>query len=596
MNCPPSEGAFHPSITYHSVSGPFVRLPGTGKLIERLRSTGVGDRIDAAANQPLMVLTGAYLCSAGAILTLVWLALPSTPADVDRAGMFAMATVAVGLAVLLLALNQRLPAWSFQIFTAAGTCFVTFTIYFSGGGTSPYAFLYLWIALYALYFFTPGQAAAHVIFVALAYAAVVVEDVADRGKSDLLAALSDAAPRWTLTVGTLVVAVGFLSLLKDRLERLVARLAEAAREDPLTGLRNRRGFDEVFDLEVERAQRSNRSVSLLIGDLDHFKNVNDRLGHLKGDDVLVRAARVLENTKRRIDLVARFGGEEFAVLLPDSNEHGAYILAERLRRALAETFATDPIKLTISFGISSFPRHGASSETIISCADRALYAAKELGRDCSVIYSPELAAPLASEARQRHARGEARLASLVTLAETLDTQEHAGLVGRYASSIARALALPPESIRQVGLAGVLHDVGKSGIPSAIVSKSGALSDEEWVEMRKHPEIGARMLEGAGLPEVAKWVRSHHERPDGRGYPEGLRDREIPLGARIVAVADAYEAMTNDRIHRPALGDRAARAELEACAGTQFDPLVVDVFLRLLEGSAVEAPYSSARAT
>jgi diguanylate cyclase (GGDEF)-like protein len=565
-------------------------------LIERVRSGAIGDGADATATHALMVLTGAYLCLAGSALTIVWLVLPQSPAGVNAAGLLGMAGVAVAMASIMIGLGERLSPWSFHAFAAAGTCIVTGMIYFSGPATSPYAFLYLWVALYALYFFTATQAALHVIFVALAYAAVVVQGVVGHSDTDLLDAIGNAAPRWTFTVGTLVVAVAFLSLLKDRLEKLIDRLADAAREDPLTGLRNRRGFDEVFDLEVERAQRSGTPLSLLIGDLDHFKHVNDRLGHLKGDEALVRAGQVLARAKRRIDLVARFGGEEFAVLLPDSDEHAAYIVAERLRRTIQEEFVDDSTRLTISFGIASFPHHGANPAALMNCADQALYAAKELGRDCTVIYTPETAASLASEARQRHARGEARIASLIALAETLDTQEQAAVVGRYSSSIGRALGLSPETLKKVGLAGVLHDLGKVGIASTIVAKPGPLSDDEWVEMRKHPEIGARMLTGSGLPEIAGWVGAHHERPDGRGYPLGLDGAQIPLEARIIAVADAYEAMTTDRAYRPALGHDAALAELRRGAGTQFDERVVEAFIQVLEGSVPSADYSTARAT
>jgi HD-GYP domain-containing protein (c-di-GMP phosphodiesterase class II) len=284
------------------------------------------------------------------------------------------------------------------------------------------------------------------------------------------------------------------------------------------------------------------------------------------------------------------------VLLPDSDEHAAYIVAERLRRTIREEFLDDSARLTISFGIASFPHHGAGPEALMSCADQALYAAKELGRDCTVIYTPEAAASLASKARQRHARGEARLASLITLAETLDTQERADLVGRYASSIGRALGLSPDAVKQVGLAGVLHDLGKVGIASTIVAKPGPLSADEWDEMRKHPEIGARMLEGAGLPEIGAWVGAHHERPDGRGYPLGLEEEQIPLEARILAVADAYEAMTTDRAYRPALGQEAAQAELRRAAGTQFDEAVVEAFLEVLETTDSSADYRTARAT
>ena len=177
----------------------------------------------------------------------------------------------------------------------------------------------------------------------------------------------------------------------------------------MTGLRNRRGFDETFELEVERARRGDRSLTLLLGDLDHFKTVNDRLGHPRGDDALRRAGEILRASNRRIDLVSRVGGEEFAVLLPDSDERGAHIAAERMRHAIREGFAEDAVPLTISFGIAAFPQHGETTEDLMESADQALYTAKEIGRDCSVIYAPDAAAAVSGHARRRRARG-ARLA------------------------------------------------------------------------------------------------------------------------------------------------------------------------------------------
>ena len=176
---------------------------------------------------------------------------------------------------------------------------------------------------------------------------------------------------------------------------------------------------------------------------------------------------------------------------------------------------------------------------------------------------------------------QARLTSLLTLAESLDSHEHARTVGRYAREIGRQLEYPAEALENLMLAGILHDVGKVGIPSSVVMKPAPLLHSEWDEMRKHPEIGASMLEGVHLSEIAEWVRAHHERPDGRGYPRGLMGDEIPVEARILAVADAYEAMTHDRVYRPALGPSAARRELEQGADSQFDADVVSAFLRVL---------------
>jgi diguanylate cyclase (GGDEF)-like protein len=566
------------------MSGSFVRLPGTKRFITRLEADGTQGAIqDAASQRALMVLSGVYLCMAGTLLTMVWLALPYSPAAADESGLVLMAIGSAGMGTVMLVGGDRLPAGAFHCFAFGGTLLVTGMVHFSGAETSPYAFLYLWVALYALYFFTPTQAALHILSIAMAYAAVLAMDLAaGHLQSGLLTGFGEAAPRWTFTVGTLLVAIVFIRLLKDRLDGLVARFADAAREDPVTGLCNRRGFDETFDLEVERARRTGRALSLVLGDLDHFKQVNDRLGHPCGDEVLRRAAEILRSANRRIDLPARVGGEEFAVLLPDSDERGAHVAAERMRRVIRDAFADEPVPLTISFGIATFPTHGENTDDLMESADQALYTAKEIGRDCSVIFSPQSAEGVSGHARRRRARGEARLAGLLTLAESLDSHEHAATVGRYAREIGRQLGYPQDGLENLMLAGILHDVGKVGIPNSIVMKPGPLTVAEWAEMRKHPEIGASMLEGVNLPQLAEWVHDHHERPDGRGYPRGLSGDEVPLESRILSVADAYEAMTHDRVYRPAIGAGAAARELQQGAGSQFDEEVVEAFLRVLK--------------
>ena len=344
---------------------------------------------------------------------------------------------------------------------------------------------------------------------------------------------------------------------------------------------------------MERARRGDRALTLLLGDLDHFKNVNDRLGIPAGTTPCAAPAEILRASNRRIDLVARVGGEEFAVLLPDSDERGAHIAADRMRHAIREGFAGDPVTLTISFGIASFPQHGETTEDLMESADQALYTAKEIGRDCSVIYAPDAVGAVSGHARRRRARREARLLSLVTLAESLDSHEHSAGVARHTREIAREIGYPEDRLERLVLAAVLHDVGKIGIPSSIVMKPGPLTVEEWAVMRKHPQIGASMLEGEAQDELADWVHCHHERPDGTGYPRGLAGDDIPLEARIVAVADAYEAMTHDRVYRPAIGHDAACRELQQGAGTQFDEEIVDAFMRVLKAESAGAGLRSA---
>jgi HD-GYP domain-containing protein (c-di-GMP phosphodiesterase class II) len=297
-------------------------------------------------------------------------------------------------------------------------------------------------------------------------------------------------------------------------------------------------------------------------------------------------------------VAARMGGEEFALLLPDTDERGAFLVAERLRRAVQRTFSETPLPITISFGIASWPDHGEETELLLRAADQALYAAKDLGKDRTVIYSAEVSGMLAAGGRSAE-RGEMQLATVVGLAEALDirdtgTARHSQTVGRYARMMAEELGLARDRVERIRVAGVLHDVGKIGISDRVLTKPGPLDDEEWEEMRTHPAIAARLLARPEFTDLCSWIVAHHERLDGSGYPAGLEGDNIPLEARILAVADAYEAMTADRVYRPALGEEAARAELLASSGTQFDGAIVEAFLTALDRQLdVEAQVTSA---
>ncbi len=372
---------------------------------------------------------------------------------------------------------------------------------------------------------------------------------------------------------------------RRRITDLRARIADASRTDPLTGLFNRRAFEELLELELERAARADTPMSVIVGDIDGFRTVNELHGHAAGDTALQAVAQNALKWKRRIDLAARIGGEEFALLLPGTDERGAFIVAERLRRATHRSFVDDAVGVTFSFGIATAPAHATDGVALLRAADSATAAAKSLGGDRTVIYSDEVARMLTELSVQ--ASGELQLATVIALAEALDirdtgTGQHSHTVGRYAELMARALGLGEERVERVRLAGVLHDIGKIGISDRVLSKTGPLDPEEWQEMHTHPEIGARLLSRQEFDDLRAWILAHHERPDGLGYPRGLKGDEIPLEARILAVADAYEAMTADRVYRPALGEEAARAELEAGAGTQFDARVVEALLRSLD--------------
>ena len=518
-----------------------------------------------------------YLFAAGGAVTLVSLALAQAH---DEARIATTGACAFAIAGLLFLGYDRIPTWGFQLLLAAGTVLVEWTVYASGDATSPYAMFYFWIAIYAFYFLTRLRAWLQMAFIGLAYS-VVLFTSGDLQTTPVI--------HWAFVTSTLVVAGALIGSQRGHVERLIERLSNAARTDSLTGLTNRRGFEELFDTELERARRSGRPLSVIVGDLDGFKTVNDRFGHAAGDRALERLSEIFQRVKRRIDTAARVGGEEFAIIAPESDHHAAYVLAERMRREVRDTFTGDRFPLTISLGVATFPRHGASAESLIGGADEALYAAKKLGRDRTVVYNPEIAETLMAATGQTPPRSERHSSTVLALAEVIDirdsgTAAHSETVGRYAGAIARELGLPGEVVERVRFGGIVHDVGKIGIPDSVLRKPGWLDDQDWDEMRRHPAIGARILHGANLDDIGEWVLAHHERPDGGGYPDGLAGTEIPLEARILAVADAYEAMTSERVYRPALSPQAARDELRQCAGTQFDARVVDAFLAVLDRS------------
>jgi two-component system cell cycle response regulator len=434
--------------------------------------------------------------------------------------------------------------------------------------------LYVWLGLYAAYFFSPRQAAGQLAFIAGAYLAVLLATTP----------LDSVAAGWLTLAGILLPAAGVLRAVRDGVTQLVNRLSEAAHTDTLTGLKNRLALDRELQAEVERALRSDQPLSVVIGDLDYFKSVNDRLGHRAGDQALVRAGQVLLRYRRAGDSIARTGGEEFTLLLPGASEHDAYLASERMRAAVEREFRGHPAALTFSFGIATYPDHGRSADSVLEAADQALYAAKALGRNRCVIFNEEISAIFAPEAGR--GADEVQIATLLSLAEALDlrdtgTADHSRTVGRYCGLIAAELGLALDHVRRIEVAGILHDIGKIGLPDAILQKPGPLGRTELAEIRTHPEIGGQILSGRGLEDLREWVLAHHERPDGKGYPRGLADADIPLEAKILAVADAYEAMVADRVYRAGIEERAARAELLRCSGKQFDSRVVAAFLTVL---------------
>jgi diguanylate cyclase (GGDEF)-like protein/putative nucleotidyltransferase with HDIG domain len=407
--------------------------------------------------------------------------------------------------------------------------------------------------------------------------------------------VDDPADRLLPTTDRLQALRAFANQASAAIEsgRRLEHMRHLAEHDPLTGLRNRREFEP----RIERRMAGDAGVALLVCDLDNFKRVNDSLGHQAGDEILRRFAEVLRTCMRGSDVPTRLGGEEFAIVLPGTPGDEALTVAERLRLAVRAEFREFATPVSVSVGIAAASPDLDTASELLRAANRALYAAKRLGRDRCVLYHAETLS-LLDDLGEAGGASDDQLAAAMLLAETLDlrdggTARHSQTVGRICEMVARELGWPAVRAERLRAAGVLHDIGKLGISDKVLQKPHPLDVGEWEEIRRHPEIGARILEHAHLRDIAVWVLRHHERYDGRGYPDGLAGDEIPIEARVLAVADAYEAMIADRPYRDGLVPAAAEAELRESAGTQFDPQVVDALLHALRKTADTAPRASA---
>jgi len=414
---------------------------------------------------------------------------------------------------------------------------------------------------------------------------------------------------------------------------------EQAITDGLTGVKTHRFFMEALSAEWKRSTRAGRAFALVLMDLDRFKFVNDFYGHLEGDLVLQRVGHILETNCRRSDVVARYGGDEFVILMPETNMEHARQLASKLRGWVSADPLLREKNISASFGIACYPLHGSSPQELIQVADASMYLSKHQGgnavstadhfdpneakkwkRDVLEAYlgvtlkrlfstGPEafeeiyqrltqftesLAATegtngkaTAAAAQGPQALPQAVLDTVTSLAFAIDakdhyTQGHSQKVSAYAALIAEAMAMSDAEVEEIRLGGVLHDIGKVGIPENILNKSGPLNPDEWETMKSHVNFGAKILDPlTPLARIREMVLHHHEYYDGSGYPDALGGEKIPLGARIIAIADAYDTITSDRTYKKARKAGDALAELERCANAQFDGAIVEVFVRTL---------------
>lgn len=326
--------------------------------------------------------------------------------------------------------------------------------------------------------------------------------------------------------------------------------------DSLTGLYNRRFFEEELKrLDVER----NLPITLMIGDVNGLKLINDAFGHFVGDRLLQKAAEAIKKSCRADDIIARWGGDEFVVILPKTNPHSAFELMQRVQRACSES-EVESIRLSISLGFESKEHSGDCIIRVLKAAEKNMYKNKLHESQSMVSGAIKVIHGTLLEKNQREA-------------------EHSRRVADISKRIALAMGLPEAKVSEMETIGLMHDIGKIAISERILEKPSGLTDEERCEINRHPEVGFRILSTSNdTADIARYVLAHHERYDGLGYPSGVKGEEIPLQARILAVADAFDAMTSERAYRSAFSRAYAVDVLRKNAGTQFDPNVVKVFL------------------
>ncbi|MDD5700855.1 MAG: diguanylate cyclase [Dehalococcoidales bacterium] len=357
-----------------------------------------------------------------------------------------------------------------------------------------------------------------------------------------------------------------------------------ARIDELTGLSNRRNFDESINREIRRHFRYGSMLSLIMMDLDQFKGYNDSLGHINGDKLLKKSAHIIQKNCREVDMCFRYGGDEFSILLPNTSGENACTVAERIRENIELAMAKERTPVRVSMGIASWPNDGITPEDLITSADQALYYSKRTGGN-RVCVAAQIV-PSAGKDRNSDLNNPDKdtLNTIYALAATIEARDrytygHSRKVRDYAVALAEALKLSPEVVTVISHAALLHDIGKIGVYDAILNKPDALTVDERELIKNHPVLSRDIV--AHIPNLTPCLPAilhHHERWDGKGYPHRLMGESIPVEARILTIADSFDAMTTARPYRDRLPSEVVIQELRTCAGSQFDPSMIEAFI------------------
>ena len=395
-----------------------------------------------------------------------------------------------------------------------------------------------------------------------------------------------------------VLALGFNRMViaqRDSRDKLIER----ANTDSLTNLYNHRHFQERLAIELSRAERFSRPLSMVMLDIDNFKTLNDTHGHPIGDLVLKEVAKLLMVEVRDIDVVARYGGEEFALILPETGIDEAKVAADRVRHAVKRHCFPgrdgETLSVTISLGVAQYPIHSAEREGLIMAADLAMYQAKSMGRNRTVAFSNDIREDKSSDPYKLYLLLHATdMSTIEAMAAAVDAKgrRYPGFSRdcmKHAVALAADLGMSEEEQDDLRIASLLHDIGKLGVPDNILNKEGVYTEEERRMVKGHPAMGYAIVQKSPhLRSMLPGILYHHEWWDGSGYPNCLKGEEIPVIARIIAIIDAYHAMMQPRTHANTMNAEEARAELRQCAGTQFDPNMVEAFIAMLERQEARA--------